>query len=561
MGAALTMRSQSFLLAAVLVVACDRGGSGSSTGDPGTTEGTDAGETSGGSSNDTTTGPCTCSGTDGDSGTDGTSSATASTDDDGATDEGTDTGAVCEAVGPFDARRVLIENRTSVLSGIGLGEVLGAIATNAGLDPDPQQTHDRLFDTYRLTQVGEFDGRHCDTELVGETPALNGFPLLCPRSEGAFAAFDEALDGWFPTAMVNRIDLAPADGSHCGEQRMIFANPNMVGRAFIIIEAQIPNPSPGCGIAACGPVAEFWSDLDTVDDPAERTNRLRAAFIDGDPQLTAAGFGPFMSADNLTFGSGQVRTNNFVTGPWTLREYKLVPLVVGASTVVRPEPVPVSASPHDTLWNDLMGDAVGPGCRTAMLNALPGLLVDDVATMGWSIPVECRSSESVEFEDFYDVQLLEGSGAFITAIEAQVAAVAPGSNLDAFDVARRAQFAGSCIGCHEHAQGLSLGAGLEAPLSLGFVHVTEEFTEPCGDGSDCFGISPALTDVLLPSRMVALQSVLDTACEQGCAAASVPAVGHAQSLLGLDSSARLALDRAAQPPGLTIGGKPVGAGH
>ncbi|MCH9683635.1 MAG: hypothetical protein K0V04_19510 [Deltaproteobacteria bacterium] len=557
------MRIRLPLLAALLLPGCDGGGDSSTGGgdDDATTggQGTDGTSTAGtmqtsagtadSGSNDATAGETTQGET--------TSGETTRGDSSGG---GSETGAVCEPLGALDPRRSLIETRPSVLSDFGLSEVFAAVATNAGLHPDPLGTHDRLFDTYRHSQQGEFNGHHCDDELIGQQPSLNGFPLLCPRSEGAFAAFDQALDGWFATAFVNRIDLAPADGSHCGEQRIIFANPMMVGRAFIILEAQIPNPSPGCGVAACGPITQFWADLDAIDDPAERTARLRAAFIDGDPTLSGAGFGPFMSADNLTFGTGQVRTNNFVTGPWTLREYKFVPLDAGGNMVVSPEPVPVSASVHDTLWNDTLGGQDAASCRSAMLDALPGLLGNDVATMGWSLPQSCRSSESVEFEDFYDVHLSEGSGNFAAAINAEIAAVAPGSGLDAFDVARRAQFAGSCIGCHEHANFLELGGGVTAPSSLSFVHVEEQITEPCGDGSECFAISPALIDVFLPSRMQALETVHQTACDQGCAMASVPTPGHALPAPGLDEATLHAIERVAAPTGLTVSGRPVG-GH
>ena len=473
--------------------------------------------------------------------------------------------ATCEAP-VLDPRRALIETDQAVLASWTLAEVLAAVATNAGLTPDPSGTHGQLFDTYRSGESGQFPGPHCDDGggLGGEAEGggtLNGFPLLCPRPEGAFASFDGGLDGWMAIAIVNRVDLAPADGSHCGEQRIVFANPNMVGRAFIIFEAQIPNPAPACGVAACGPIAEAWAELDAIDDPAQRSARLRAAFLTGEPTLDAAGFGPFMSADNLTFGSGQLRTNNFVMGPWTLREYKLVPRVEGGQTVVRAQPIPVAASPHEAIWNDLDGQAVGPACRSAILDALPGLLVDDIATMGFSLPEACLDAESVEGTGFYDAQLAAGSGSFTAALHAEIQALIPGSSLKAADVARRAQFSGSCIGCHEHGSGIDLGGGLVAPASLGFVHVDEERVEPCGDGQ-CFAISPALRDVLLPHRMEVLTSLLVQTCEDGCVSeAPAPSPGHALPPLGLDLAQLQAIDAAGRPHGLTLGGQPVGAGH
>lgn len=525
----------------ILFLACDGAGGGAA--DDATDTATDHGAST--DAGDTTT---------------STSAGTGSPATDDTAAEDTGPGPTCDPLGELDPRRVLIETRTEVLASFTLAEVLEAIASNAGLHPDARDTHDRLFDSYRMAASAELDGRHCDDELVDGIPSLNGYALLCPRSEGAFAAFDGALDGWFATAIVNRLDLAPADGSDCGEQRMIFANPNMSGRAFIIFEARIPNPAPRCGVAACGPIAELWTGLDGVHDPAERAQRLRAAFVDGDAALMSAGFGPFMSADNLTLGAGQVRTNNFVTGPWTLRQFVLMPHDDGAHTVVRPEPMPVSASPSDLLWNDLIGHPAGASCRSAMLDALGGLLVDDVATMGWSLPDACLNAESVEFLDAYEEQLVRGSGSFAAAIDARVQALRPGTTLDALDVARRARFAGSCIGCHDPAIDLPLGEGVSTPASLGFVHVDEQLTEPCDGASECFAISPALTDELLPRRLEALVELRGQACDGDCAAAvSVPAPGAALARAQLERSRPL--PTIVSKRGLTIGGRPVGAGH
>jgi outer membrane receptor for Fe3+-dicitrate len=92
--------------------------------------------------------------------------------------------------------------------------------------------------------------------------AINGYPLECPRVE---ANQIDNMAQWFPISISNRFDLAPADGANCGQQRIVLAN-NSEGRMFMIFEAQIPNPNPGCGLAACRPVVEFWAQLDGVTD-------------------------------------------------------------------------------------------------------------------------------------------------------------------------------------------------------------------------------------------------------------------------------------------------------
>lgn len=72
--------------------------------------------------------------------------------------------------------------------------------------------------------------------------------------------------------------------------------------------------------------------------------------------------------------------------------------------------------------------------------------------------------------------------------------------LNALDIANRASFAGSCIGCHNEAVGRDLGNGVTAPFSLDFVHVNE-FTETCPDGNPCFQTSDALKSSFLPHRI------------------------------------------------------------
>src|SRR5690606_31879803 len=148
---------------------------------------------------------------------------------------------------------------------------------------------------------------------------LNGYPIDCDRQERF--QFDN-LDLWQATAFVNRFDLAPESGAHCGQQRMVFSS-NAQNRMFFILEAQIPNPQPDLGLEGCEPLARFWAQQVNFEDPVSRGIRLFNAFLNGDPELQAQGFSPFVRASNYTVGTGQIRTNNFDDGIWTLREFKL----------------------------------------------------------------------------------------------------------------------------------------------------------------------------------------------------------------------------------------------
>lgn len=415
-------------------------------------------------------------------------------------------------------RRSLFETNAQALQPLSMRNVLSAIASNGGLPVNPVQIHNQLMDTFD-EQPGLGFGAHCDDALAfNGAPGLNGYPLECPRAESNQVGM---LDLWFPIAAVNRFDLAPSDGASCGQARLVLAS-NINGRMFTIFEAEVPNPSPGC-LEACRPVQEFWASLTNIDDPAARATELKKAFLDGHPTLEAAGFGPFMRMQNLTFGTGQVRTNNFNQGPWTLREHKLVDHVTvtpGYPDVHRMKAVPVQVASNvfGPLWDDhFTRVAAAAACRQQLLSSVPHLMSDDPNLLGFdpSLSDACLAAESSNHlvANNYPLHLSRATGSFRAQIDAAIDAIDPSSGLSAFDIAQRARFAGTCIGCHEETNGLSLGGGVIAPSSLGFVHTSEQLTEPCGDGTTCFMISDALEQAFLPFREHVMESFLE---QTGC---------------------------------------------
>jgi len=397
-----------------------------------------------------------------------------------------------ESLGP-NARRGVIETSLDALDGLTLRGTLDAALANSSASAAGVTSTDvyhALIDSYSTGELGrDPDAAHCDDQLTNGAPSLNGFPLQCPRLEREQFA---NLDAWFPLAIVSRLDLAPADGANCGQQRMIFANnvPNGAGRMFIIIEAEVPNPSPECGVSACRPIAEFWSSLTLVDDPLVRGRALQGAFLrDG-----VGPFGAFMNADHLGPDGGQIRTNNFNDFQWTLREFHLQ-----SAPNVLPLPQPVSESPNGELWNDLSSLPEGEACRQSFLAAVPALLGDNLSAMSFPVAQQCKDAESPNdfFRQDYQQHLGNGSGQFLDQLQQTVA----GTGLSAFDIANRARFAGSCMGCHTEASGSSLGGNLTAPFQNDFVHVSEQQTENCGDGTACHGLSNALRDEFIPHRL------------------------------------------------------------
>jgi len=395
--------------------------------------------------------------------------------------------------------RVLLETNTDALGGVNLTSAFKALAVNGGHNGDPNLLFQQIYDSYASADRAQLpDAIHCGDEKTDGVPTLNGYPIDCNRRE---ALHVNDMENFFATAFVNRIDLAPANGAHCGQQRMIFAN-DSGGRAFMILEAQIPNPSPELGVDGCRPLAQFWMDQNNEPDPKLRGQRLAQAFLSGGVDgLAEFGFGAFFTAENLTVGSGQIRTNQFDSDPWTLREFKLAL----DGDALRAVPFPVAESPNGGLWNENSALPQGAACRESFLTALDGVLTDNMNAMSFVVDSACKDAESRnDFSQDYASQLTEG---FADQLQQKLLSV--GSKLTPNDVANRARFSGSCIGCHNEASGSFLGNGVIAPFSLDFPQV-QESTQQCGDGEtgSCFAPSNALTSVFLPARLMAMSNLL-----------------------------------------------------
>jgi hypothetical protein len=390
-----------------------------------------------------------------------------------------------------DPRLTVMENAREALP-FTLEETLGVALANAGSTLDAVSAYHGIIDSYAPAASGrDPELPHCDDEQTDGAPSLNGFPLQCGRLEAE--QFDN-LGAWVPLAAVNRLDLTPADGANCGQQRLIFANNSPIGnsRMFIIVENVVPNPSPECGVAACTPIAAFWTNLAAIGDPVERGVRLREAFLTGSPELASAGFAPFVNARHLGPEGGQIRTNNFNDGPWTLREFHF------GDVDQPPLPEPVAEAPNGALWNDATPLPQGDACRASFLRAAAlGLATNDLSAMSFPVDQACKDAESRnDFSEDYAFQLSLGTGEFLR----ELADVGAPLGVTAEELAARARFAGSCMGCHSEASGSFLGNGVSAPFQFDFVHVSEFGAEPCGNGGTCFGISEGLRTAFLPAR-------------------------------------------------------------
>ena len=439
------------------------------------------------------------------------------------------TGPQCLQPAPrLDARRSLFVTEVDVVqNAISLEDVLASLTRESQIPGlRPIDLWQQWWDTQN-TSPGLGLGVNCDDFSNAQgAPAINGFPIECPRSEGSEASVDPFEPGlptfYEPIALVNRMDLMPEDGANCGEFRIIFArhsgaNQRLV-RNLVIFEAVLPNPNPSCEPGGCRAIAEFWARLSTVEDPMVRAARLRSFFLNGLPR---DGVEPVIRLGHFSPGAGQIRTNQFLNNngnsvSWQLREYKLVQFCTEkqANCSLQFMPVSVKTNPWGELFDETPIDTQRKTFMRHFLTQVESLAAPDLNEFFNDIPNEFNAgqSNSQGSENDY-VSHFDPSGRFARGIEFRLRQV--GSDLDPIDIIRRSQTQ-SCAGCHQlnnQAPANRLGDGLVWPPSLGFVHVTEDETEQI-DGSDHFRISQALKRTFIPHRQKVFETYLaEVACE------------------------------------------------
>lgn len=434
---------------------------------------------------------------------------------------------VCQpATDDLDPRRSLFVTDVNVLQGadFSLHRTLKQLADQSDV---PGLTALDLFRQLWDTQnpgPGLGLGPHCDDQVINGRPSLNHYPIECGRAEGRQADVsldedgitpEEYLAAYHPIALVNRFDRAPADGSHCGEYRIVYAkDPNVgPGRNLIIFEAQLPNRSSSCGLAACRPIQGLWASLTKIDDPAIRARRLERFFFRG-----GYGFPAVIKIEHLANGAGQIRTNQFMQRPWTLREFNLAWDRSARSPGVKLEFVPafVKNNAFPMLFNGAIPTTTSSYAKYAgvwhqdFAGQVASLAGADLRSIGLSTPDQCGAGESIAHRDWgYRAWFDRDGGHSPFRSELQKALTGIGSTLTPAHIIKRAE-AQSCAGCHDLSNGADLGGGLTWPSSLRFVHTDERRTE-MGRNGPRFPISPALEDEFLPQRVEIMQRFLSDA--------------------------------------------------
>lgn len=460
---------------------------------------------------------------------------------------------------PIDRRKSLTVTDVDIVSQFSLEEVLQQLVTQSGVPGlTPLTLFQRFMDTHREAP-GLFPSvPHCNDVAAdpsdvfpppqpGETPttgSINGWPVRCPRTVGQESASDPFSpsagdNAYMATTLANRFDLAPPDGSHCGEYRIVFARksghpdfdparPDQTSRRnFIIFEGRLPNPNPSLGRQGCRPIVEFWlNQSDPSKTVATRAAELKSFYFDG---LPASGVGPVIHIDNYGHtpgpNNGQIRTNEFLLfqeafDAWSLREFKLKH---GTSSNPSLDIIPSFVNDNPAAKLFAPGVSSDPRVADFQSTVFPDVVerlaaADDVNRFAYpsALPSAMNAGESlmIPLQNNYLNAIGSGPSTLRTNIANKLIAMGsdlsgtPG-NLSVDQIVGRAQSL-ACAGCHEPVDGTnginsSLDVGLSSPFpkTLVFTHTSEK-TEPIDpndvNGPRRFLLSPAVLNVFLPFR-------------------------------------------------------------
>jgi hypothetical protein len=406
-----------------------------------------------------------------------------------------------------NTRRSLGVTDQAITSQFTLLAVMDQLAAQNG---NPAFTGTQLFRQLWETQnavAGPADlqpSAHCSDNGT----SLNGFNNICRPTEGAQAnaANPTNINSYSAIGLFNRFDLAPGDGSNCGEYRVVFGKTSGGGgRSFIIFEAILPNPRLELGIEGCRQVQAFWRDLSNNPSVPARATALRNFYFNGLP-----GYAPVLHLANYGFnfaGAGQIRVNMFMGGVWDLKEFKLERQCPGGACKLKAIPATVKTNPFGDLFNPASPNALAGDFQTHFLTQVGTLALNDVNRFNYQVPDQFNNphsdAQSFGVEDDY-VANFAGPSAFRTLIQNQLTAL--GSALTPDNIVARAQ-ALSCGGCHQRNSGGGIGGGITFPNSAGFVH-SSEFLQASPDGGNRFILSSALDNVFLPFRKSIVEEYL-----------------------------------------------------
>ncbi|HXH95345.1 MAG TPA: hypothetical protein VNN25_27465 [Thermoanaerobaculia bacterium] len=412
---------------------------------------------------------------------------------------------------PLDARRSFAVTDKAILDGFSFERVLTTLT--AGTQTTPVQLYQQWLDTFNAKPgLVSPDGPHCDDFLVDGGASFNGFPRRCPVPEGLLANDPPFTPGRFiPIGIINRFDLAPADGSNCGQYRLIFARPSpVVSDLFhIIFEAVLPNPHPEAGLYGCRPVAAFWADLSAVGSMDERRAQLEMFFFQGLP-----GFSPVVRAENYS-GAGGIRTSHNRTGATGLRMYQFRATrdCTAADCRITMRPDVLENMIFGTFFDSHLDTPQARRFRDNFVTQVSTLAVRDVNEYFMNVPSEYLMAESNPSDTVplfildspFTIGLTTSEGTdFNNRIAAELTRI--GSTLTPSQIVQRADTQ-TCIGCHVVSGPVGEGVVFPRPGDH-LQQIDEHLLEP-GEAGARFTISAAM-QVFIPHRMKVMQDFLNS---------------------------------------------------
>jgi hypothetical protein len=410
------------------------------------------------------------------------------------------------------------------------------LATAPGADPNniqDAQVKDLLKSM--LAGLGETKLNNDDGKISFTVAPRDGEKALTPDD----FLNDTSATRMVPVALFNRLDLAPADHSNCGEYRIVYvksgpkdANGRVVfdKRMTLIFEAVLPNPDLSGDKKHCEAVWRLWKGF--AQSGANQTQigqTLARFYYEGGELDTQLKFAPVVSFSHYGTDGGQVRANTFVHNStaddalnWHLRQWRVAFDDKYPNKPPTFQPEPVNETPFRGYFS---GDpATAPGTDAARFQALAGLFqstfgqvnvgqlvsVDGLA----AIPVgpgatvdDLIDNLGVDIDDkFYAVESDAGPFGNPALDDPAVAIGANQSLKDAIDArlttlkvatacgltrehVLNRMAAMTCGGCHQFANAKEIAPGIRWPISLNFVQIDETG-----------GMSNLLLDRFLPFR-------------------------------------------------------------
>ena len=418
------------------------------------------------------------------------------------------------------ARSFVVTDKAIVSSSsFTLDRVLTQLIARSGVTSvTAQQLIRQMFDTQNPRPgLAEVAAPHCDDTIVNGVPSFNGFPRRCPTPEATLAATPYTTDEWFTLGLVNRFDVAPPDGSNCGQYRLVFAHreddPIKIQRLHLIFEAVLPNPHPEAGLAGCRPVAQFWSDLSSIDSMDERRQRIEKFFFEG-----LDGFAPVVDPPNFAEPGG-IRSLQQRLAPAGQRfyQFRLAKDCGSNDCTLHMIPDVIENSPFGLLADGRTTTPVAHAFRDEFIKHVATLAIEDINLFHMQISKQFLMVESNPINDptaqaidgAFDAGKTSPEGAdFKNRIQAELTRA--GSTITPENVMRRAAFE-SCFGCHGFNGNVGLGGSVKIAFSpnFGAQFISEDnFDDGEGGPKSRFGVDPIIQTQFAPHRMQILQDFL-----------------------------------------------------